>query len=162
MQNVRVNVKVLEFKSFWIFSCILNLLIILIKPLTTKAYDRRASGDYGTSGYIVKRFMSFTCVPTYGLLFRIPTCYHALHLACRVFIEFYCLFFLVRFPYLLEKWTRRISGYSYLLETLISIKFGLITSGHVTVLCQWLLEKNTDYIIKIIILISYRTLDWYR
>ena len=27
------------------------MLIILIKPLTTKAYDRRASGDCGTSGY---------------------------------------------------------------------------------------------------------------
>ena len=26
------------------------MLIILIKPLTTKAYDRRASGDCGTSG----------------------------------------------------------------------------------------------------------------
>ena len=33
------------------FSCILTLLIILIKPLTTKAHDRRASGDCGTSGY---------------------------------------------------------------------------------------------------------------
>ena len=51
MQNVRANVKVLELKSFCIFSCILSLLIILIKPLTTKAYDRRASGDCGTSGY---------------------------------------------------------------------------------------------------------------
>ena len=51
MQNVRANVKVLEFKSFCIFSCILTLLIILIKPLTTKAYDRRASGDCGTSGF---------------------------------------------------------------------------------------------------------------
>ena len=48
MQNVRANVKVLEFKSFCIFS------FILIKPLTTKAYDRRASGDCGTSGYIVQ------------------------------------------------------------------------------------------------------------
>ena len=42
---------VLEFKYFCIFSCILTLLIILIKPLTTKAYDRRASGDCGTSGF---------------------------------------------------------------------------------------------------------------
>ena len=32
------------------FSSILTLLIILIKPLTTKAHDRRASGDCGTSG----------------------------------------------------------------------------------------------------------------
>ena len=52
MQNVRANVKVLEFKSFCIFSCILTLLIILIKPLTIKAYDRRASGDCGTSGVV--------------------------------------------------------------------------------------------------------------
>ena len=37
MQNVRANVKVFEFQS----SCILTLLIILIKPLTTKAYHRR-------------------------------------------------------------------------------------------------------------------------
>ena len=35
-------------KLWW--NCILTLLIILIKPLTTKAYDRRASGDCGTSG----------------------------------------------------------------------------------------------------------------
>ena len=49
-QNVGANFKVLEFKSFCIFSCILTLLIILINPLTTKAYDRRASGDCGTSG----------------------------------------------------------------------------------------------------------------
>ena len=48
------NVKVLEFtcKSFCIFSCILTLLLIPIKPLKTKAYDRRASGDCGTSGFI--------------------------------------------------------------------------------------------------------------
>ena len=46
MQNVRANVKVLEFKSFCIFSCILTLLIIPIKPLTSNAYDRRASGDW--------------------------------------------------------------------------------------------------------------------
>ena len=50
-QNVRANVKVLEFESLCIFSCILTLLIILIKPLTAKAYDRRASGDCGASGY---------------------------------------------------------------------------------------------------------------
>ena len=33
------------------FSCILTLFIILIKPLRSKAYDRRASGDCGTSGF---------------------------------------------------------------------------------------------------------------
>ena len=52
MQNVRANVKVLEFQSFCIFSCILTLLTILIMPLTTKAYDRRQSGDCGTSGLL--------------------------------------------------------------------------------------------------------------
>ena len=51
MQNVRANVKVMEFQSLCIFSCILTLLIILIKPLTTKAHDRRASGDCGTSDF---------------------------------------------------------------------------------------------------------------
>ena len=50
MQNVRANVKVMEFQSLCIFSCILTLLIILIKPLATKAHDRRVSGDCGTSG----------------------------------------------------------------------------------------------------------------
>ena len=50
IQNVRANVKVLEFQSFCIFACILGLFIILIKSLTTKAYDRYASGDFGTSG----------------------------------------------------------------------------------------------------------------
>ena len=42
----------MEFQSLCIFCCILTLLIILIKPLTTKAHDRRASGDCGTSGVI--------------------------------------------------------------------------------------------------------------
>ena len=51
MQNVRANVKVMEFQSLLIFSCILTLLIVQIKPFTTKAYDRRASGDCGTSGF---------------------------------------------------------------------------------------------------------------
>ena len=50
MQNVRANVKVMKFQSLCISSCILILLIILIKPYTTKAHDRRASGDCGTSG----------------------------------------------------------------------------------------------------------------
>ena len=52
MQNVGANVNVLKFQSFCIFSCILSLLTILIKPLTTKAYDRRAYGDCGTSGWL--------------------------------------------------------------------------------------------------------------
>ena len=50
MQNVRANVKVMKFQSLCIFSCILTLLIILIKPRTTKAHNRCASGDCGTSG----------------------------------------------------------------------------------------------------------------
>ena len=45
MQNVWANVKVMEFQSLCILPCILTLVIILIKPLTTKAHDRRASGD---------------------------------------------------------------------------------------------------------------------
>ena len=44
MQNVGANVS--RGISVCIFSCILTLLTILIKPLTTKAYDRRASGDW--------------------------------------------------------------------------------------------------------------------
>ena len=50
MQNVSANVRVLQIQSFCIFSCILTLLIMLIKPLRTKTYDRCASGDCGTSG----------------------------------------------------------------------------------------------------------------
>ena len=38
-------------KSICISSFILTLLIILMKPLSTQAFDRRASGDCGTSGY---------------------------------------------------------------------------------------------------------------
>ena len=35
------------------------------------------------------------------------------------------------------------------MKTLISSEYGLTISGHVTVLRQWLSEKNTDYIINI-------------
>ena len=52
MQNVRANVKVMKFQSLCIFTCILTLLIIQIKPRPTLAHDRRASGDCGTSGYM--------------------------------------------------------------------------------------------------------------
>ena len=52
MQNDRANVKVLKFLIFCIFSCILTLLIILIKPLRSKAYDRCASGYCGTPGTV--------------------------------------------------------------------------------------------------------------
>ena len=55
---------------------------------------------------------------------------------------------LARFPYWPEKRTRVISRYSYLMKTLISSEYGLTISDHVTVLRQWLSEKNTDYIIK--------------
>ena len=34
------------------------------------------------------------------------------------------------------------------MKTLISSEYGLTISGHVTVLRQWLSEKNTDHIIK--------------
>ena len=64
MQNVRANVRVLEFKSFCIFSCILTLLIILIKALTTKAYDRGASGDCGTSGPVSYKKVLLAIVST--------------------------------------------------------------------------------------------------
>ena len=57
MQNVRANVKVIEFQFLFIFSCIFTLLIILIKPITTKTYDRRSSGDCGTSGLSVCLFV---------------------------------------------------------------------------------------------------------
>ena len=43
--NVRAHVKVLDLQSFCIF-----LAFKLIKPLTTKVYDRPTSGDCGTSG----------------------------------------------------------------------------------------------------------------
>ena len=67
MLNVRANVKVLEFKSFCIFSCILSLLIILKNSLTTKAYDRRASGDCGTSGELSNStfFLSMRMITNY-------------------------------------------------------------------------------------------------
>ena len=54
--NVRANVKVLEFQSFCILSCILTVFIILIKPLTTKVYDSHASHDCGTSGIMSLRY----------------------------------------------------------------------------------------------------------
>ena len=65
-------------------------------------------------------------------------------LARRVFIAWRRVI-LARFPYWPEKRMRRISRYSYLMKTLISSEYGLTISGHVTVLRQWLSEKNTDY-----------------
>ena len=40
IQNVRANVKVYEFQSFCISSCILAMFILLIKSLTTKAHPQ--------------------------------------------------------------------------------------------------------------------------
>ena len=91
-----------------------------------------------------------TCVQIYGLMFRILTRFHTLYFGASCIHRNSIVWrrvILARFPYWPEKRMRRISRYSYLLETLISSKYGLTISGHVTVLRQWLLEKNTDYII---------------
>ena len=84
--------------------------------------------------------MSFRCLPIYGLMFRPLTRFYRSSIVWRRVN-------LARFPYWLEKRTRRISRYLCLLETFISSEYGLTISGHVTVLRQWLSEKNTDYII---------------
>ena len=76
---------------------------------------------------------------SYTLLWRVVTIHHNSIVWRRVI--------LARFPYWPEKRKWRISRYSYLMETLISSEYGLTISGHVTVLRQWPLEKNTDYII---------------
>ena len=73
MQNVRANVKFMKFQSLCIFSCILTLIIILIKPRTTKAHDRRASGDGENS----KRYVKSDNPIQKGLKERIPN--HTLH-----------------------------------------------------------------------------------
>ena len=57
MQNVRANVKVLEFRSFCILSCILTLFIILIKPLTIKAYGSHTASDCGISCSTITKLM---------------------------------------------------------------------------------------------------------
>ena len=75
MQNVRANVKVMKFQSLCIFSCILTVLIILIKPQITKAHDRRTSGYCGTSGY----------APAWKVLWG--------HLVIRLVCLFVCLIF---------------------------------------------------------------------
>ena len=97
----------------------------------------------------MKRFMSFKCVPIYGLMFRILTRFHALYFGASCIHRNSIVWRrvnLARFPYWPEKRTRRISRYSYLMKMLISSEYGLTISGHVTVLRQWLSEKNTDYI----------------
>ena len=94
--------------------------------------------------------MSFKCVPIYGLMFRMLTRFHALDFGASCIHRNSIVWRrvnLARFPYWPEKRKRRISRYSYLMKTLISSEYGLTISGHVTVLRQWLSEKNTDYII---------------
>ena len=94
--------------------------------------------------------MSVTCVPIYGLMFRILTRFHTLYFGASCIHRNSIVWrrvILARFPYWPEKRMRRISRYSYLMKTLISSKYGLTIFGHVTVLRQWPLEKNTDYII---------------
>ena len=107
--------------------------------------------------------MSVTCVPIYGLMFRILTRFHTLYfgLSCihRNSIVWRHVI-LACFPYWPEKQTRRISRYSNLLETLISSEYGLTISGHVTVLCQGPLEKNTDYISKYVNCLSLASLNF--
>ena len=103
--------------------------------------------------------MSVTCVPIYGLMFRILTRFHTLYFGASCIHRNSIVWrrvILARFPYWPEKRMRRVSRCSYLLETLISSEYGLTISGHVTVLRQWLLEKNTDYIIKHFIYVSER------
>ena len=94
--------------------------------------------------------MSFKCVPIYGLMFRILTRFHALYFGASCIHRNSIVWRrvnLARFPYWPEKRKRTISRYSYLMKTLISSEYGLTISGHVTVLRQWVSEKNTDYII---------------
>ena len=94
--------------------------------------------------------MSFKCVPIYGLMFRILTRFHTLYFGASCIHRNSIVWRrvnLARFPYWPEKRKRRISRYSYLMKTLISSEYGLTISGHVTVLRQWLSEKNTNYII---------------
>ena len=83
-------------------------------------------------------------------MFRILTRFHALYFGASCIHRNSIVWRrvnLARFPYWPEKRKRRISRYSYLMKTLISSEYGLTISGHVTVLRQWLSEKNTDYII---------------
>ena len=96
--------------------------------------------------------MSFKCVPIYGLMFRILTRFHALYFGASCIHRNSIVWRrvnLARFQYWPEKRMRRISRYSYSMKTLISSEYGLIISGHVTVIRQWLSEKNTDYIINV-------------
>ena len=71
--------------------------------------------------------MSVTCVQIYGLMFRILTRFHTLYFGASCILRNSIVWrrvILARFPYWPEKRMRRISRYSYLLETLISSKYG--------------------------------------
>ena len=96
--------------------------------------------------------MSVTCVPIYGLMFKILTRFHTLlTLARRVFIAillFDVALFWRAFHINLKSGREGFRGTPINLK-LISIEYGLTISGHVTVLRQWPLDKNTDYIINI-------------
>ena len=73
--------------------------------------------------YVVKRFMSVKFVPIYGLLFRILTRFHTPYFEVKCIHRNSIVWrrvILARFPYLFEKRKRRISRYSFLMETLIS------------------------------------------
>ena len=94
--------------------------------------------------------MSVTGVQIHGLMFRILTRFHSLYFGASCIHRNSIVWrhvILARFPYWLEKRMRGISRYSYLLKRLISSEYGLTISGHVTVLRQWPLKKNIDYII---------------
>ena len=72
---------------------------------------------------------------------------------CRVLIisQFYSLTssFFGALHLFTEKLKWMIWRYLYVLETLISIEYGLTFSGHGTVHRKWVLEKGTNYIIKL-------------
>ena len=62
----------MKFQSLCIFTCILTLLIIQIKPHTTIAHGKGTSGDCGTSGYsileLVKCLGNMNCNNGFSLL----------------------------------------------------------------------------------------------
>ena len=71
MQNVRSNVKVLERQCLSVFLLHLTLLTLLIKPFSTKAYGRHASGDCSTSDFYLSHSLydMHVLVPRMNLLF---------------------------------------------------------------------------------------------
>ena len=84
-------------------------------------------------------------------MFRIVTHFHALYFGASCTHHNSIVWRRIiwaGFPYLLEKRTRKITLYLYLLEMLISREYRLTISGHVTVLRQWLLEKHSGSILR--------------